>query len=178
MYTQSQVTTAIELAVSATTELLQSQPDSYTLSSDDLITMSHLTPPTDDQPVADHQSWSLNLMYLRETWRDRILEETGRFPRTVYGYGFEILRPAENIDYASTTATRDIVKAIRKSSRILEKTRDSDLDMQERRRKINHQVRLGALEGSAQQAMRDAARERITLETKPNIIIPDQTFSE
>ena len=50
--------------------------------------------------------------------------------------------------------------------------------MNARRRKINHQVRLGALEGSALQAVKDAERERLNLETTPNVRLPTNTFSE
>ena len=117
-------------------------------------------------------------MTLRAQWREQVLDKTGRFPRTIHGYGFEILSPSENLDYASADATKNIVKAIRRSANILTKTRDTDLDTNARRRKITHQVRLGALEGSALQAVKDAERERLNLETTPNVRLPTNTFSE
>jgi len=178
MYTQSQVTAALEAAVAQTIAIVSASPDHCTITSSQLIKMSGLTPPQDTDPIIKHNTWSLNLMYLRETWRERVLDATGRFPRTVYGHGFEILKPAENIDYAAAKASKDIVKAIRKSSNILTKTRDVDLNMQERQRKINHQVRLGALEGSAHKSARDAERDKLTVESTPNIKLPTQTFSE
>ena len=164
MYSPSQVAAALEAAVAETIAIVSASPDHCTITSNQLI--------------KKHKAWSLNLMYLRETWRERVLDATGRFPRTIYGHGFEILKPAENIDYAAAKASRDIVKAIRKSSNILTKTRDVDLNMQERQRKINHQVRLGALEGSAQKSARDAERDKVTVESTPNIKLPTQTFEQ
>jgi hypothetical protein len=178
MYTKDQLTNAIARAVQGTLSAIEADPNFRTMHADRLIKLSGLQPPTPSDPITLHQSWSLNLMRLREEWREQILDITGRFPRTDWGTGFEILSPSENLDYASADATRNIVKAIRRSSNILEKTRDSDLDMTERRRKINHQVRLGALEGSARQAVKDAERDKLNLESTPNITLPNQTFSE
>ena len=178
MYTKDQLTNAIARAVQGTLSAMDADPDFREISAARLIKLACLEPPTTDDPIALHQSWSLNLMRLREEWREQILDITGRFPRTNWGHGFEILSPSENLDYASADATRNIVKAIRRSSNILDKTRDTDLDMTERRRKINHQVRLGALEGSARQAVKDAEREKLNLESTPNITLPAQTFSE
>ena len=178
MYDKDTLSTAITAAVTATLDALQDSDEFRTVSAEQLIQWSELDPPTDQDNITVHRSWSLNLMTLREQWREQILDKTGRFPRTIHGYGFEILSPSENLDYASADATKNIVKAIRRSANILTKTRDTDLDMNARRRKINHQVRLGALEGSALQAVKDAERERLNLETTPNVRLPTNTFSE
>ena len=88
MYDKDTLSTAITAAVTATLDALQDSDEFRTVSAEQLIQWSELDPPTDQDNITVHRSWSLNLMTLREQWREQVLDKTGRFPRTIHGYGF------------------------------------------------------------------------------------------
>ena len=162
MYTTQQVSEAAAKAAEATTTKLSRDPDYRFVRMEDLIRMSGLTPPNDTEtnhPVV--KQWGFNLMQLREEWRHLILDQVGRWPKTIRGVGFEILDPPKNIQHADTKVLRDVVRAIRKGKRIIRKTRNSDLNQQEQRRKINSELRFSALHSAALSAEAQAERERV-----------------
>ena len=172
MYTPKQVADGIARAVTETIDALEATPDLRIIEASHIVKWSGLEPPAYDDEMATHHSWAFNLMSLRERWRDEILSQTGRYPRTVRSHGFELLSHGETVDYASGKATRDIISAIRRSNKILRKTRDNELTARERQLKLNHQMRLAAMEVHANQALQDAYRDRIKPPTQSDSDTP------
>lgn len=162
MYTTQQVTEAAAQAADHTATLLRRDPDFRFVTMERLILMSGLTPPDDNEPsLIVTKKWGFNLMQLRENWRHLVLDQLGRWPKTVRGVGFEILDPPKNIQHADTKVLHDVVRAISKGKRIIRKTRNSDLTQQEQRRKINSELRFSALHSAALSAESQAERERL-----------------
>lgn len=161
MYTPQQVAEAALRAANKTVAKLAQDPDFRFVSTEDLIDMSGLAGPTDDDLPTVHKQWGFNLMALREQWRHLILAEIGRWPKTVRGVGFEILEPPKNIEHADTKVINDVVRAIKKGKRIIRQTRNNDLNSQQQKRKINSELRFSQMEASAVNAQAQAERERL-----------------
>ena len=135
MYTPKQVSeAALTAALTAISNLAQ-DPTKVFVTIEELIDMSGLAPPTEDDLPSVHKQWGFNLMSLREEWRHLILDRVGRWPKTVRGIGFEILEPPKNIQHADTKVLRDVVRAIRKGKRIIRSTRNNDLTGQQQKQK-------------------------------------------
>ena len=162
MYTTQQVKEAAERAAEKTAASIARDPTFRFVTIEDLVAMSGLTPPDDNEPsLIVTKQWGFNLMQLRENWRHLVLDQVGRWPKTVRGVGFEILDPPKNIQHADTKVLHDVVRAIAKGKRIIRKTRNSDLTQQEQRRKINSDLRFSALQSAALSAEAQAERERM-----------------
>jgi hypothetical protein len=173
MYTPKQITEAALTAALSAVATLEQDPTKVFVTTEQLIAMSGLVPPTDTDLPSVHKQWGFNLMSLREQWRHLVLDQAGRWPKTVRGVGFEILEPPKNIQHADTKVLRDVVQAIRKGKRIIRSTRNDDLTSQERRQKINSELRFSQLEGASVSAQAQAERER-TWRDDPTSETPQQ----
>jgi len=157
-YSKADIDQAVDLCVKQTLSIMEQRPEFKIVTNENLIEWAELQAPTDADPISEYKQWTLTLCSVREGWRDAILLNTGRFPKTIHGYGFEILQPGENITYTTHNVSKQILSAIRKGAKILNNTRDSDLTRAERTAKMNHQVRLSSLHQHASQARRDAIK--------------------
>jgi len=168
MYTTQQVKEAAEKAAAHTATTIAGDPTFRFVTMEVLIEMSGLTPPDDNEPsILVTKQWGFNLMQLRENWRHLVLDQVGRWPKTVRGVGFEILKPHKNIEHADTKVLHDVVRAIQKGKQIIRKTRDTDLTQQQQRRKINSELRFSALHSAAVSAEAQAERERMWRSEEP-----------
>ena len=160
MYPTQDVTQAAVTAAQKTGELLAVNPTNKFVTQQQLILLSGLTPPGDDDPIELHDMWRSKLITLRQTWRYAVLDLCGRWPKTVHGNGFEILQPKQNIRHADTKVLADVTKVIQKGLRIVRGTRDQDLDRNAQSQKVNSELRFSALKASARSAQQQAERER------------------
>ena len=167
MYTPKQVTAAAMTAALTTVARLDADPTLEFVTTDDLIRMSDLEPPTEDDLATVHKQWGFNLMSLREQWRHLVLEQAGRWPKTVRGEGFRILAPPKNIEHADTKVLDDVMRVIKKGERIIRGTRNSDLNASEQRQKINSELRFSAMKSTARSAQAQAERERTWRDDTP-----------
>jgi len=160
MYHLAEVRNAAMQAAELTITRLTEFPEDTLVTNEDLLRMTDLVPPTVDEPPHLHRTWGFNLIYLRETWRNEILERTGRYPRTVHGQGFLVLKPHQNLEHVDTKILDDVANVIKKGLRIVRLTRDSDLDTQNRQRKIASELRFSQLKAAARSARMQANRDR------------------
>ena len=160
MYTPQQVTSAALTAALTTVERLAADPTMEFVTTEDLIRMSDLEPPNEDDLATVHKQWGFNLMSLREQWRHMVLERAGRWPKTVRGEGFRILAPPQNIEHADTKVLDDVMRVIKKGERIIRGTRNTDLSASEQRQKINSELRFSQMKSTARSAQAQAERER------------------
>lgn len=162
MYTPKQVTAAAERAAQITATKLAADPEYRFVRIEDLIEMSGLTPPgPDETSQLVYKAWGFNVMKLRQDWRQKVLDDIGRWPKTIRGVGFELLDPPKNIQHADTKVLHDITRVIQKGLDIIRKTRNSALTSAEVRRKIQSELRFSALNSAARSAELQAERERM-----------------
>jgi hypothetical protein len=168
MYTQQTITEAALHAAQTTATKLTDTPNDTLVSNDQLITMSGLQPPDDTDDLEVHKQWQTALLKLREVWRYAVLDLTGRWPKTVWGQGFEILPPNKNVQHVDTKVLDDVRKVINKGLRIIKKTRNEDLSYSERQDKARARLRFGTLRTAAISAKRTAEKERTWRDTTPD----------
>ena len=82
MYTPQQVTSGALTAALRTVARLEEDPTMEFVTTEDLIRMSELEPPNEDDLATVHKQWGFNLMSLREQWRHMVLERAGRWPES------------------------------------------------------------------------------------------------
>jgi hypothetical protein len=87
-----------------------------------------------------------------------VLERTGRWPKTLWGEGFKLLDPEENVAFVDTNVLKDISKSIGRGRKILRLTRNSELSDEDRRRKQAAETRMSALASHVRKARVDATR--------------------
>ena len=177
MYTTQDVTQAAVTAAERTVDRLTNDPTDRFVTLHQLIELSGLTPPGDDDPIELHDMWRSKLITLRQTWRYAVLDLCGRWPKTIHGNGFEILQPKQNIRHADTKVLSDVTKVIQKGLRIVRGTRDQDLDRNAKSQKVNSELRFSALKASARSAQQQAERERSWRSDTPTPPTPTPTPS-
>lgn len=120
----------------------------------DMVRASGLTPPPNIAPRAEHDQWSLDWMRVREMVRGRVTFRTNRHPKTAPTVGFRLLEPSEAVQYAEDAAYAAVFKAVRKGAFILHHTQDKDLNLTDKRLKLEAQNRLASLARFAQSQQR------------------------
>jgi hypothetical protein len=93
-----------------------------------------------------------------EEWRRLISTATGRYPKTVRGEGFRLLASGEVSPEVTADAFRKANLALLKASYIVSNVRDADLTIEEKRRKLDDQARMGW----ARQALKAAERASLS----------------
>lgn len=158
-YTSEQIRAAAVHAAEQTIRRVDEFPEGI-ITSGELLQMAGLVAPPEPLTKEEHELWQFQLMALRQAWRCEVHERIGRWPSTLRGTGFRLLKPEENVDYAEMTVLKKVVKSIQKGLFIVRGTRNEDLDDEEKRKKINAELRFASLSGAARQAERQALRER------------------
>jgi hypothetical protein len=158
MYPTPVVFKAAEIAADRLDAILIVQPQFNLITTDQLIEWSGLAPPTNTDPIDLHKQWNLTLLTLRAEFRMIVLERTGRWPKTLWGEGFKLLDPEENVAFVDTNVLKDISKSIGRGRKILRLTRNSELSDEDRRRKQAAETRMSALASHVRKARVDATR--------------------
>jgi hypothetical protein len=175
MYTQQTITDAALQAAQQTAANLASAPNDNLVTNDQLVTMSGLEPPAETDDLEVHKQWQTAILKLREVWRYAVLDLTGRWPKTVWGQGFDILPPNKNVHHVDTKVLDDVRKVINKGLRIIKKTRNEDLSYSERQDKARARLRFGTLRTAAISAKRTAETERTWRDANPDQDIEQPT---
>lgn len=76
-------------------------------------------------------------------WRERVLGELGRWPKTISGRGFDLLSPEETMNIAVTGGYATALRAMGRSAHVLSSVREEDLTPTQRQVRSDEQVRMG-----------------------------------
>ena len=158
MYPTPVVLKAAEQAANHLDDILVASPEFSLITTEQLIAWSGLAPPTNTDPIDLHKQWNLTLLTLRAEFRMIVLERTGRWPKTIWGEGFKLLEPDENVAFVDTNVLKDISKTIGRGRKILRLTRNSELSDEDRRRKQAAETRMSALASHVRRARVEANR--------------------
>jgi hypothetical protein len=158
MYPTPVVLKAAEQAADRLEDVLVASPEFNLITTEQLIQWSGLAPPTNTDPIDLHKQWNLTLLILRAEFRMIVLQRTGRWPKTIWGEGFKLLEPEENVAFVDTNVLKDISKTIGRGRKILRLTRNSELSDEDRRRKQAAQTRMSALASHVRKARVEANR--------------------
>jgi hypothetical protein len=174
MYTRATINEAALRAANSTVQALASDPKASMVTNQDLIDISGLTPPEDTDDLEVHKQWQTAVLQLREIWRYAVLDMTGRWPKTVWGQGFDILPPNKNVKHVDTKVLDDVRRVINKGLRIIRGTRNEDLTYEERQKKVRSQLRFNTLRTAALSAARNAQREATWRDDPPETTTQQQ----
>ena len=159
MYPTPVVFKAAELAANRLDDILVTSPEFNLITTDQLIEWSGLAPPTNTDPIDLHKQWNLTLLTLRAEFRMIVLERTGRWPKTLWGEGFKLLEPEQNVAFVDTNVLKDISKSIGRGRKILRLTRNSELSdeaAETRMSALASHVRKARVEANRLQRYQDA----------------------
>jgi hypothetical protein len=122
-------------------------PESYSmLSKDFLLRLGGLQAPTRFNSAAKRKTYDLFVLRYVQLLKDEVLKSTGRMLTTVWGEGFRLASPQENVILAESRFSRKVQTEIQKARKVYKYTRNEDLNMTQRAEKHDAQVRLGLFE--------------------------------
>jgi len=159
-YSRQQLREAAFLAAKFVVDNLDSLPE--VLTDEFLLSKGDLVPPPLDAPLSYEvfQQWSLDKCFFREEWRKRVHVTIGRYPSTVRGEGFRLLKPNENATFGENAAYDAALRGFKKGKFIIEHTRLDELGSEERSKLHNAKIRLAALESAVSSTERENKRRR------------------